>query len=35
MKKVITVCPYCAAGCKLRLVVEEEKSCMPKRQWAK
>lgn len=25
MKKVITVCPYCAAGCKLRLVVEEGK----------
>uniref|UniRef100_UPI0013DDF7AD hypothetical protein n=1 Tax=Raoultella ornithinolytica TaxID=54291 RepID=UPI0013DDF7AD len=25
MKKVITVCPYCAAGCKIRLVVEEEK----------
>ncbi|NYY80314.1 hypothetical protein DMH27_06535 [Raoultella planticola] len=23
-EKVITVCPYCAAGCKLRLVVEEE-----------
>ncbi|AIR62384.1 spermidine/putrescine ABC transporter substrate-binding protein [Cedecea neteri] len=22
MKKVTTVCPYCAAGCKLRLVVE-------------
>lgn len=23
MQKVITVCPYCAAGCKLELVVEE------------
>ncbi len=25
MKNVITVCPYCAAGCKLRLVTEGEK----------
>ncbi|MTH48360.1 molybdopterin-dependent oxidoreductase, partial [Escherichia alba] len=25
MEKVTTVCPYCAAGCKLRLVVEEGK----------
>ncbi|SQC92245.1 Formate dehydrogenase H [Cedecea neteri] len=23
MKKVTTVCPYCAAGCKLRLLVED------------
>ena len=23
MKKVTTVCPYCAAGCKLQLVVED------------
>ncbi|EME1359001.1 spermidine/putrescine ABC transporter substrate-binding protein, partial [Klebsiella aerogenes] len=23
MEKVTTVCPYCAAGCKLRLVVDD------------
>ncbi|QHM76884.1 Formate dehydrogenase H [Mixta theicola] len=25
MKKVMTVCPYCASGCKLRLLVEDNR----------
>ncbi len=25
MKKVITVCPYCASGCKINLLVEDNK----------
>lgn len=25
MKKVTTVCPYCGAGCKLKLIVENNK----------
>lgn len=25
MKKVITVCPYCASGCKINLVVDNGK----------
>ncbi|MFZ4260352.1 hypothetical protein, partial [Raoultella terrigena] len=25
MKMAITVCPYCAAGCKIKLVTEEGK----------
>lgn len=25
MKKVVTVCPYCASGCKINLVVDNGK----------
>lgn len=25
MKKVVTVCPYCASGCKIHLVVDNGK----------
>ena len=25
MKKVITVCPYCGTGCKINLLVENDK----------
>ncbi|STL49517.1 formate dehydrogenase H alph subunit (formate-hydrogen-lyase-linked selenocysteine-containing polypeptide) [Escherichia coli] len=25
MKKVVTVCPYCASGCKINLVVDNRK----------
>jgi formate dehydrogenase major subunit len=33
MKKVITVCPYCAAGCRSGWSLRRKKSFVPKRQW--
>ena len=33
MEKVTTVCPYCAAGCKLRLVVDELETLVSKKYW--
>lgn len=26
MKKVVTVCPYCASGCKINLVVDKRQN---------